>query len=616
MRRGDLAALALALGAAVLFAPALDLPFWNSDDWLHVDLGAGLAAGDPAAWRRGFVGQTTTDAGRALAKLSWGVNHALFGLRAAGYYATNLVIVLATGLLGYVLARQRGAGPAAASAAGAGFLFGAAALQPLYFLAARDDAFAALFAAAALVSWPRLRERRLGALGTAALSVCAGLSKPSAIAQLPLMLIGVELLERRQGPAALSVRGLTGALVATVGLQAALLGLAVDPEELFAVSEAPRASADLLGRRAAALLVPSWALGALSGADALRLGVVVAAGALAAFAGRLHRELLGFGLGVAIVGLLPLAPWLLSAGERGDLGSRYLLLPALGVALACAGLLPTAGKRPGPAEGVGLAVALLAAASWADVGRREITLQDSTSDQLLEVVATAPPGELVIGVRQPDWGTLSLLASPVWARATGAPAHVFLQGTRRLLRGHAEPYDFGAFVEVTDRLDLAAERRTVIWQVPADKGVAWQVRAPTRTPAELGSGLTIAGSALAPTRERLHEVSPWHLVDRLPLVDVGLPGDASGACAIDLALTVSSPHRPRPAHDAALIAGGRFAVATFGDLSAFFLLPLEPRVRLWLPTLAGARGRTLRLLPSNLPGSATLSAVTLHGCAR
>ena len=45
-----------------LFAAASQLPFWNSDDWFHLNLGAGLLALDPAAWEMAFRGDAAPDA--------------------------------------------------------------------------------------------------------------------------------------------------------------------------------------------------------------------------------------------------------------------------------------------------------------------------------------------------------------------------------------------------------------------------------------------------------------------------------------------------------------------------------------------------------------------------
>lgn len=590
--------------AAALMAPVLDLPFWSSDDWLHVDLGAGLVAGDPEAWRRAFTGQTSGDASRLVGNLAWGVNVGLFGMAAWGYYLTNLLVVLGLGALTFLIARQREASGAVAAAAAAIVVFGAAALQPLYFLGARDDAFAALFGAAALASWPWLRARRWGVLGTAGLVVLAGLSKPSALAQVPPILVGLEWLERRRGPAARGVVVQLAALVTAVGIGALLLWLAVEPGEL--AMERAEAGSELLGRRAAVLAVPSLTLKhGLSWVDGLRLGLLLVG--LAIWRSP-NRDLGLLGLGGLVAGVLPLLPWLLAEGDRGDLGSRYLLIPAIGAALLLAAALPR-GKW---GDGLGVGVALLAALSWADVGRHELTLQDSTSDDLIEAMAEVD-GPVLIGVRQPDWGTTSLLASHAWTRAFGPERPgVFLQGSRTVRRAATGPYEYGMFDVAETGLDLRAEQRTVLVQVPTESGLRWQIYGrPRQTPMAEGAAVDVK---LGPTHSRFHETFPWHLAHPVRMQEIALPIDVRNACELELGTTMTSRHQPRPSDDASLIPDGRFALLSFGGAEDFFVLPAGEDV--WLANVAGAAGKRLRILPSNLPSDGGDARIAVLPCER
>jgi len=621
LRRDGLAILLLLGVAVTLFAPVTGKPFWNADDWLHLDLGAGLAAFDPLALLRAFTGETSSDACRLVPNLLWGVDFALFGLNPAGYYATNISIVLGIGLGVYGIARRRASVVPSATAASL-FLFGAAAVQPLYFLGARDDSTAALLGVLAAACWPALRRRRWGIAVSAGLILLAGLSKPPAMAQVPGLIVLVELLERRRGPAVLPAPRLLMVLGGVVVLSATLLVLAVDLPELLQVSD-PRGLArpDMVVRRISMLGAASVALGhGLSGLDGLRLGLVGAALLIAVLTRRWQGELLILGAGWAVLSALPILLWLLREADDGDVAGRYLLLPAVGGALLLAGTLPRLEGRGALLVNAGaLALVALTAIVWVDVGREELAKPDSSSDELLEVaieVMTRSPGaELLVGVRQPDRGTSSLLASHVWERELGPRPGVFLQGTRKVVKSTTEPYEYGRFASAESDLDLTREKRVVIWQVPTAQGLRWQVRvagtAPTVQPVAAAPG-----GPLAPTRWPMHEGIPWHLVPALPFQTVSLPADLQGRCAVTLDLDVTTSWDTEPRLDAALVESGLFALASFGGDRDFFLVPLAGPSVIWLPNVAGPAptGRSLRLVPANVPATAVLRQVSLGNC--
>jgi len=291
--RAALAAALAALAAAV-FWPSREHAFLNYDDDLCVTRSSGLALGlglDGLRWAA-----TSVEAANwfPLTRLSWLVDHALFGLDPRAFHTTNLCLhALATALLFLALARMTGAAWRSAFAA-AVFAVHPLHVEPVAWIASRKDPLSAVcFGAALLVAAgargrPQTRGERAGVFAALALGLMA---KPTLVT-LPFLLLLLDFW-----PLARLARSGDARRIDPRALRRSLL------------EKAPLVA--LVALESAVVLLAQRAGGAMVGLDQLPLGARVA-NAFAAYAGYLRRAILPSDL--AVFYPHPVAPDLAAAG--------------------------------------------------------------------------------------------------------------------------------------------------------------------------------------------------------------------------------------------------------------------------------------------------------------
>ncbi len=135
---------------------------------------------------------------RPFTTLSFALDHALFGLGASGYHATDFGILIACALaLAFLLHRMLGSGSLLGpSFAALLFLLHPVQLEVLPVPPRRADTLCLLFTALALATQMRARERPASAWQAALLAFCAAASKELGILCAPLVLV-LELARAR-----------------------------------------------------------------------------------------------------------------------------------------------------------------------------------------------------------------------------------------------------------------------------------------------------------------------------------------------------------------------------------------------------------------------------------
>lgn len=628
---GSLGALALVLGLVAWAAwPALGLDFWNSDDWFHIEVAAGMLQGDGAAFSRAWFGHVPKDALRLVPYLLWIVDYGLFGLSPAGYYATNLLLHLATVGAVFVLARRLAGSTAPALAAAALFGLNAATTQPLYFLAAREDAMAVLLCVCVAAAWPRLRSSGRGVAVASVLYLLACLCKLPAVA-LPVGLLALEWTERRreEDRTAPTWRRLLLAFGAAAAFYVLAVLVTVDVPGLLGRVAGPGALAPwpMIGRRLSVLAVPAGAAAdaGLLWPDVLVLGALAAGAVAAALLRRPGWPLLAVGATWLVACMVAPAPWLLREALPEDLGGRYLLLPSVGACLVFAGLLPRDGRLGGAVAGLAAASILFGGvAGFVLAGRPMVRHNDSRPSLLLETLAAdldgdRPAKRLVVAVQRPDRGTLALLASGVLRQRfpdlEEAP-RVFLQGRSRAMRPTTAPYEYGEYLPgppiqldevgadvlvVTDEHRPAGQGWSVSWRSWRGAGVPpagsdievpdsmlWdfrQLQFAWSAPPAAATWRQGEGWVLRPARALTARSLPHVLVgppERRPALLVSGPLEIPQGAVCGLVLAVTSPPYEEQPLDEGLV-GGPFALLTW---SKDPLLP-DPFARMLVLPLAG-----------------------------
>ena len=379
------ALLALLVLSALPHLPSLFDPLF-ADDYLHIERTADLRSGSPGQALRSWVLRAEDAAAwwtqpdlkieyfRPLVSVSFLLDHAIWGLRAFGYHATNLVLHLVATLLCWGLA-VRFLGPGF-SAWAAAVLFGIfpAHTEAIAWVSGRTDLLGAVFFAAALLCLaPPSRRAPAGAftlLCGAGLAFLALLAKEMAVT-LPAVVLLAGLCVR--SPAPVSRRLLPAGIAAAVTLGYLLLRLAVlggfqapphpfahapgDPDFLQHLLLSPilyAADLVLFVPPDPVVTYPFW-LGhpVLLGALALLTGLTLAGSIRAVPDARVRLIALGW----TVVTLLPVLP--VSVGER------FVYLPSMGYCLLVAGRLPRTTAELGRQErrgvlGVGLLVLVVA----------------------------------------------------------------------------------------------------------------------------------------------------------------------------------------------------------------------------------------------------------------
>lgn len=187
---------ALLTTSFVAFGPALGRTFVSPDDWVRIDLVAGLLVGEPGVFWAALRGASPLEALRLTALPLWLLDYRLHGFDTGPYFLLNILGLQACGLCVFALARRL-IGSSWLGLTGASlFLFNAATAQPLHFLAARDDPLATLFCLALAASWHRLQRSAAGLVLAHALFLLALLAKAPAVA-LPGALLALDVLEGR-----------------------------------------------------------------------------------------------------------------------------------------------------------------------------------------------------------------------------------------------------------------------------------------------------------------------------------------------------------------------------------------------------------------------------------
>lgn len=185
--RGPFLAAAVAAAAA---APSLGLPF-QSDDWIHtLDVS------------EGSILTTSFNFFRPLCSLTYWIDWQIWGMRAAPFHLTNVLLAAATAAMVVVLARRYTGDAVLATTAGIVFALHPYHIGAVAWISARSDLLSAVLLLIAAWAFDRWRDRasRVPILSLV-LYESAMLAKESAVV-LPAFLIVVELLGRRRRLAA------------------------------------------------------------------------------------------------------------------------------------------------------------------------------------------------------------------------------------------------------------------------------------------------------------------------------------------------------------------------------------------------------------------------------
>jgi tetratricopeptide (TPR) repeat protein len=184
-RRGLLAA-GIALLAVLVFHPILDHAWLNYDDDIYITANPELTQGLGPA---GIAWAFTTFHGAnwfPITWLSWMLDYEIFGLDAAGFHATNLLLHIAASLLlFFALVRLTGCDGRSA------FVAAVFAIHPLHveavaWASVRKDPLAAVFFTLALLAYARQTPRRLILV---ALCLLLGLMAKPVLLTLPFVLL-------------------------------------------------------------------------------------------------------------------------------------------------------------------------------------------------------------------------------------------------------------------------------------------------------------------------------------------------------------------------------------------------------------------------------------------
>lgn len=665
------------LVVALLHLPVLALDWVNGDDLGHAAAASRILAGEWHVARDVLLQDNLLASLRPLPYVLWMLEELAFGAAAAPRYAVNLVLhlLLVSAVFDLVRClRGAGAGPGVALVA---VIFGSHLVtdQGTRWLAARDDQLAAWFGCLFLLRCAR--GQPAGGL-TVMLWLASLLSKPSALL-LPML---VPVLCSPAGVGAEWWRSLRRTMAPYLVLWAtwalALAGT-VQWDEMLSEASPRWDLAAALARPAEllfALIV--GAHGAVEPGTAPLLADLSRGALLVALLifgrARFDRRLLRLGAFVLVTQMLvPLPMWISADFSMRDSG-RYLLLPAIGVALLWAAVVPASLGRRGAAAGI-TAVAL----AFAVAATPTLAVPRSGAGGLLRALVAADEDarqgsvrEVFVGLKRVDAGILAVLSDPVLR--TRVPSlrgrvHVFVEGQGSLhvplvVEGlhYGDPPTLPAegtwsFVPPVEGRLVLVDRFLRTGGAEQPKPAWVRVRAPA-VPTPPGEPLrwdfgrdaaSWAGFALPPPRFEkgrgfrldvvrrldLHALTrelqvPPHRTPaffRSPALDV----DPRAYCELRLEFETDAVAPESPdLGDNSLIGTGRFAAALWSNdaewadpWSRFLLVPLPARpglhraqVRLdhapsfWLDE----RLRGIGVMPSNEPGAAVLRSVELLPC--
>lgn len=382
LRRLLPAALLLAVTLAS-WAGALQVPL-HFDDYDNL-------LNDEATRDLGALRQRLHRGVRPLLRVSFFVDHALFGDDPRGGHAVNLALHCGTVLLVWALARRR-LGEAAALCAAAVFAVQPAHAEVVAYLSGRSTGLMSALLLAALLCFERAdaargRRRILGALAAAALALAACLTKEVALV-FPLLLLVWRPQRSRAAAWALLLAAATAVLLALSPRYRYLAGFALDlrgPLEALRVNLGALPLQLSLWLRPTALSVDHGLAAAAVGAAAVGVGALLVTGALlTAWLARRRAPLLTLALLWPLVALLPTS----GALAKLDLVTeKPLYLAWLGPSLCCGALVAWARRRAGRVA-LGAAAALVLVMAGASA-RRVVIWQDART-LWADAVAKAP----------------------------------------------------------------------------------------------------------------------------------------------------------------------------------------------------------------------------------
>lgn len=360
---------------------------------------------------------------RPLLKLSFSLDHALYGYDARGYHATSVLLLAVLSLLVFALA-ARLAGPAASWAPWVAmplFLLHPVHVEVLPALERRGELLCGVFMLLALYAQlsPRALARRRPALTPALLCFAAVASKETAIVLPLLVAIAVWLYSPRATPRARASHATLAALgpALAVGLAAGLRLLVLGT--LGGHDTAGLAALAGSGEIASLLLFPQPVLTASAWIRALPVAALAAGVAFAVACARADvRGALRDDARAAVFGLAFTGVLIAVHAYTGKTSRWYLLLPSVGWVLVIGPVVDALvrgvrGQVPGRAAACAalLALALFAGAhvrlspivhtyrEWPLAARS----RDAYLAAIADRVAAARPGEVLVLERFPHW---------------------------------------------------------------------------------------------------------------------------------------------------------------------------------------------------------------------
>ena len=396
--------------------PMLDGHFWGADDWVYLEEASLLAMRDPigAAWRHFELHRPgEIQAGlRHTSLLFWALDLLVWGPNPAGFYLTNVLLLLGTGVL-VCLLLQRWTGSALAAFAGACvFVLNARTVEVGWYLATRTETLALLFSTAVFLLWtrepPGPRSRRMTILCTALFTL--GVFAKSTAGFLGLVLLAWEAghLSMRELLAPRRLLKTYGPFAAVLAVYLGLVLLGKVLGGAVAFVPPPRgglatAVGALPGQIGSALLAPRSQLGVPAASNQFELLVMIRAVLLTACVGvaLIWRPTRTAVARLAVVwfvaGMILPLPMLLGGADFG----RYFLVSAVGFVLLVAAPVGALMAHPSPrrkAAAWALAVALagssLALLVWDGTARytaQRGALVGRFIDTLRTRVAEGPP---------------------------------------------------------------------------------------------------------------------------------------------------------------------------------------------------------------------------------
>lgn len=358
----------LVLMTLLAWAPGLSGSF-HFDDLPNIVL-------DPATSDPALLMERLANGFRPLLRLSYALDHALWGFDARGFLATNMLIHLATVLLVWALAYRRLDDEFAAFAAAGVFALQPAHAAVVAWASGRSTGLATLFLVAALLAHEHARSRhRAWRAASLAAFTLAVLSKEVALI-LPAVLLLWETTQARPAPLAERLRRVAPSAMLALALLAAALAGSARLREILDFSFALSSPIESLATHAAALPVSlslwlrPWALSVEHAASATSLAVIAGAAVLSAMIAlgwrcRHSLPLVTLGLIWPLVVLLPTH----SLIARLDPIVEKSLYPSwIGPSLALGGalawLVPALGRRVALTGALGILCCLGMLSAW------------------------------------------------------------------------------------------------------------------------------------------------------------------------------------------------------------------------------------------------------------